>query len=276
MAKKGIKGVLVNGTNGEGMSMSVAERKLVAETWVKATKETKQHLMVQIGGTSLPDVIDLAKHASDLSVDSILCLPELYFKPTTSKQLIEYLEIVGKAAPKTPLLYYHIPMMTNVNIHMGQFLESINNKIPSFVGIKFTSFNLEEGAQALNANNRKYAIFLGNNQLINAAYALGMNSFILSSINIFPELVLDLLAACKDGDMLKAKDIQEKLSRAVLAIMKHGNRVQAMKMAMALLTDIDTGLSRALPKSISTETITTIIKDLTNLGYQPKIENRHY
>jgi len=48
-------------------------------------------------------------------VDSILCLPELYFKPTTPKQLIEYLEIVSEAAPKTPLLYYHIPMMTNVN-----------------------------------------------------------------------------------------------------------------------------------------------------------------
>jgi len=48
-------------------------------------------------------------------VDSILCLPELYFKPTTPKQLIEYLGIVSEAAPKTPLLYYHIPMMTNVN-----------------------------------------------------------------------------------------------------------------------------------------------------------------
>lgn len=43
---------------------------------------------------------------------------------------------------------------------------------------------------------------------------------------------------------------------------------------MALLTDIDTGLSRAPPKSISSETIATVIKDLTNLGYQPNI--KHY
>ncbi|XP_011703291.1 PREDICTED: N-acetylneuraminate lyase-like [Wasmannia auropunctata] len=272
LAKKGIKGILVNGTNGEGMSMSVAERKLVAETWIEAVKETKQHLMVQVGGAPLPDVIELAKHASGLRVDSILCLPELYFKPTTPKQLIEYLEIIGKAAPNTPLLYYHIPVMTNVNIHMGQFLESIGDKIPSFVGIKFTSANLEEGAQALRADNGKYTIFLGNNQLINAAYTLGIDSFILSSINVFPELVLDLLAVCKNGDMLKAKDMQEKLSSAVIAIMKHSNRVQAMKIAMALLTDIDVGLSRASSKSISSEIVETMIKDLTNSGYQPNIK----
>ncbi|XP_018359750.1 PREDICTED: N-acetylneuraminate lyase-like isoform X2 [Trachymyrmex cornetzi] len=274
LAKKGIKGILVNGTNGEGMTMSVAERKLVAEAWVKAVEETKQHLMVQVGGAPLPDVIELTKHASSLPVNSILCLPELYFKPTTPKQLIQYLEIVGEAAPKIPLLYYHFPTMTNVNIHMGRFLESIGDKIPSFVGIKFTSSNLEEGAQALRADNRKFSIFLGNNQLVPAAYAIGMNSFILSSLNMFPELVLDLLAVCKNGDMIKANNMQEKLSSAVIAIMKHDNRVQAAKIATALLTDIDAGPSRAPPRSISSETVATMIKDLKNLGYQPNI--KHY
>jgi len=51
-------------------------------------------------------------------------------------------------------------------VHMGQFLESIGDKIPSFVGIKFTSANLEEGAQALRADNKKYTVFLGNNQVM--------------------------------------------------------------------------------------------------------------
>lgn len=48
-------------------------------------------------------------------MDSILCLPELYFKPTDTKNLMNYLKNVGEAAPNTPLLYYHIPMLTNVN-----------------------------------------------------------------------------------------------------------------------------------------------------------------
>jgi len=47
-------------------------------------------------------------------------------------------------------------------VHMGEFLESIGDKISSFVGIKFTSTNFEEGVQALRADNGKYAIFVGN------------------------------------------------------------------------------------------------------------------
>lgn len=39
--------------------MSVNERKLVTEAWVQVVKETKQHLMVQVGGAPLPDVIEL-------------------------------------------------------------------------------------------------------------------------------------------------------------------------------------------------------------------------
>ena len=49
----------MNGTSGEGMSMNVAERKKVTEEWVKAVKKTNQHLMVQIGGAPLPDVLEL-------------------------------------------------------------------------------------------------------------------------------------------------------------------------------------------------------------------------
>lgn len=41
--------------------MSVAERKLVAEAWAKAVRTTKQHLMVQIGGAPLPDVLELVR-----------------------------------------------------------------------------------------------------------------------------------------------------------------------------------------------------------------------
>lgn len=44
-----------------------------------------------------------------------------------------------------------------------------------------------------------------------------------------------------------------------------------MKMAMDLLTDIHIGLPRAPLKPISSEAVAIMMKDLTNLGYQPKI-----
>jgi hypothetical protein len=50
-------------------------------------------------------------------------------------------------------------------VHMGKFLESIDEKIPTFCGIKFTSNDLEEGFQALQANNH-LTVFLGSDTVI--------------------------------------------------------------------------------------------------------------
>lgn len=48
---------------------------------------------------------------------------------------------------------------------MGNFLETVGEKVPTFAGIKFTSNNLEEGYLALKADNSRFAVFLGNDQV---------------------------------------------------------------------------------------------------------------
>lgn len=262
-----VKGILVNGTTGEGTSMNVLERKAVAEVWSEAVKSTKQHLMIQVGGAPLPDVIELAKHAESIKADSILCLPELYFKPNTPEELKEYLKGIAEVAPNTPLLYYHIPMFTNVNIHMGKFLESIGNDIPSFVGIKFTSNDLVEGTQALHVDNGKYKIFLGSDQIMSAACVLGMDSFIATSVNIFPKLAKGILKAFETGETLAAKEKQEKLTEAVIVISKYGNWVQTMKHGMYLVTGINLGPPRRPLKSLSSEFSISMENDLKKLKY---------
>lgn len=50
---------IVGGTSGEGTSLSLVERKQLSEEWAKAVKITGQHLMIQIGGAPLPDVLEL-------------------------------------------------------------------------------------------------------------------------------------------------------------------------------------------------------------------------
>lgn len=98
------------------MSMTVAERKKTVEKWSEACKKYEISLMVQIGGNQpFVEVANLAAHSESLKVDSILCLPELYFKPKKEEDLAKYLSDVGKYCKNTPLLYYHIPMFTGVN-----------------------------------------------------------------------------------------------------------------------------------------------------------------
>lgn len=49
----------VNGTTGEGTSQSVRERKVIAEKWMEIKQTTNLHIMIQVGGAPLPDVLEL-------------------------------------------------------------------------------------------------------------------------------------------------------------------------------------------------------------------------
>ncbi|KAK9876155.1 hypothetical protein WA026_011271 [Henosepilachna vigintioctopunctata] len=244
LSKSGLNGILVNGTTGEGPSLSKSERLEVAEEWRAATLNTKQHLMVQIGGAPLCDVVELAKHAERIGVDSLLCLPELYFKPQTTSQLIDYLKIISDAAPNTPLLYYHIPQFTEVKIHMGDFMNDICDKVPTFCGIKFTSTCLDEGLLAIQANNRKYAVFLGADHILAGGFTLGFDSAIATSLNLVPQLSFNILNATTNSLIKRARDEQMKLNEAIEIITKRGSWVPTMKAAMNLLTPLNMGKVR--------------------------------
>lgn len=52
----------MNGTSGEGMSMNVFERKKTAEHWQAACRKYDLNLMLQIGGASIADVMDLVRY----------------------------------------------------------------------------------------------------------------------------------------------------------------------------------------------------------------------
>uniref|UniRef100_A0A0C9QWW1 N-acetylneuraminate lyase n=2 Tax=Fopius arisanus TaxID=64838 RepID=A0A0C9QWW1_9HYME len=158
-------------------------------------------------------------------------------------------------------------MFSNVNIDMGKFLESIGNRIPSFVGIKFTSTNLAEGSQALHADGGKFIIFLGSDQIISAGCTVGIDSFIPTSVNIFPGQALEIRTAGVAGDGLKARELQDKLNQTIITISKHGNWVVTMKTAMALLTPINPGPVRPPVQILSPEAINLMKKELQLLGY---------
>lgn len=262
LAKKGITATLVGSTTGEGTSLTFEERKAITEEWVKAVKVTKQHLMVQVGGAPPPLVIELAKHAEALKVDSIICQPDLYFKPSNNEELISYLKMVSDAAPKTPLLYYHNPPFTHVNINMGQFLESVGEQIPTFVGIKYYGHDFEDAFQAMRADNGRFVVFLGNDELILPSCTMGSELFILTGANVFPELVLSILSAWKKRDFETAKKQQELYSKAYTLMEKYGLWILTMKYAMRFVASLNVGCPRLPVKYLSPEKESLMKNDL--------------
>lgn len=111
----GIKGALVNGTTGEGVCQRFDERKQNFEEWLNACRKYDLQCMVHVGGTAVAAVHDLAAHAEEKGADAVLCLPELFFKPTCVEDLVDYLKKVADHCPTRPLFYYHFPAFSKVN-----------------------------------------------------------------------------------------------------------------------------------------------------------------
>ncbi|XP_013171074.1 PREDICTED: N-acetylneuraminate lyase-like [Papilio xuthus] len=253
LANTGIKSVLVGGTTGEHMSLSVGDRKKVIDAWVKVAKTTDLHIQVQVGGAPLSDVLDLASYCQKVGADSLLTLPELYFKPDSVDTLVDYVELVANAAPNLPVLYYHIPSMSKVEINMPAFVTKATNRIPNFKGIKFTSNDLSEGAQVLRALKNDQEMFLGADTLIAPAALLGIKSSIGTTWNLFPRLAQDILAAVERNDVARARSLQETLSLAIEAHTVEGPWVPIMKAGMEIVSGIKVGPPSLPQKPITDE-----------------------
>uniref|UniRef100_UPI00359001F3 uncharacterized protein isoform X1 n=1 Tax=Myxine glutinosa TaxID=7769 RepID=UPI00359001F3 len=78
----------VNGTTGEGESLSVAERKKLLEAWLSAGRDRLKHVIVNIGCSSITDCKELAKHAEQVGASAVAITTPSYFRPSTPGSFI--------------------------------------------------------------------------------------------------------------------------------------------------------------------------------------------
>ncbi|KAL0270481.1 UNVERIFIED_CONTAM: hypothetical protein PYX00_007878 [Menopon gallinae] len=259
-----IDGVLVNGTSGEATSQTVDERERVAEAWADAAQKTGQTLMVQVGGTSLKNVRRLASHAEKIGASAILCLADLFHRPKTCDQLIDYLNAVSRAAPRTPLLYYHLPDFTGINVDVKELFEKAN-RVPNLVGVKYTSTDLETGSACLAAAGDGRVIFLGCDTMLLPAFAMGFDSVIGTTLNMMAPVNLAIRDAVLRGDIESALKTQRILTSAVRSITKYGTWVGTMKSAMNMISPINVGPVREPLSSIPESETCTLCEELNEL-----------
>lgn len=226
LKSKGVSAVLVNGTSGEAMQMTRDERMKIAEVWSEVCKKEDMIMMVQIAGCSLADAMELTKHAASLEVDGILSLPELYFKPKTVAKAVDYLKEISSNCQNIPLYYYHIPVFSNVDLPMGELTSLAKKEIPNFAGIKFSSGDIEKALPCLNNGQ----VFIGSNTILIGALALGFNSAIMTSLNVFPEPAVKMMKYFNSGEWDKAQEQQRILNDFITTSMKkYGDWLPSMK-----------------------------------------------
>uniref|UniRef100_A0A8D2CVV0 N-acetylneuraminate lyase n=1 Tax=Sciurus vulgaris TaxID=55149 RepID=A0A8D2CVV0_SCIVU len=160
--EQGVKNIFVNGTTGEGLSLSVSERRQVAEEWVTQGRNKLDQVVIHVGALSLKESQELAQHAAEIGADGIAVIAPFFLKPWNKDVLINFLKEVAAAAPALPFYYYHIPALTGVKIRAEELLDGIQDKIPTFQGLKFSDTDLLDFGQCVDQNHqRQFALLFG-------------------------------------------------------------------------------------------------------------------
>ncbi|CAH1169810.1 unnamed protein product [Phaedon cochleariae] len=263
----GVKGILLNDVAGEGMSLTTDERKQLLEFWSDICKEKNQFLMVQVGGAPLKSVIDMAIHAERLKVGAIVLMADLYHRPKNHLDLIRYIKIISDYTDKVPILYHHYPKYTQLyDIDMSAFLLDITGEIESFVGVIYSTNDLQDGLTALTLNPEKYVVFMGTDEVMLGAVASGFTCIMGNSINILPKLAESICQCIKDGEIKSAQASQNLLKKAIDGIYGNGDMVACLKAAIGIMTNLPVDTVREPLQTLWDGTVVKMKNKLHEIG----------
>lgn len=206
----GFHGVMVFGSTGEGMALTVEERMKLAERWFEVTRKYDLKMLLNIGGLPLPELYVLAEHAEKLKVDAVMLMPDLFYKPKTAEDLIYYIKDIAMRMPTRPIFYYHIPFMTDVYLDWYKFLHIIEKEVPYFTGFYWADDKIDR-VLFLREKFPNYVYIIGAFTSILGYMSEGFDAISMPLMNLFPEMIRELYGYMLDYKMHEAYVVKQKL-----------------------------------------------------------------
>jgi N-acetylneuraminate lyase len=238
----GFRGIFLNGTTGECMSLSSDERKKLAEAWIACRKKNNDpgfRIFVHVGSSNLYEAAEMAEHAQASGADGIAMVPTFYFRPRTLGDLLDQCKYVASAAPEIPYYYYNIPSLTGVNFPLTSFLENAIREIPSFAGLKNSFNDLVDYQQCLHIAKDDYAMYWGTDEVFMMVYAAGNRNYVGSTYNFMADIYYRMLDAYHAGNFEKLTTLEAEATE-IYRILSDYNSLIAGKEVMRLI-GIDCG-----------------------------------
>jgi N-acetylneuraminate lyase len=260
----GMAGVFVNGTTGEGMSLTTDERRALAEAWVEAAPAGLQ-VLIHVGHVCQREAQALAEHASGVGADGIGEIGPVFFRPDTVEALVDYCEQTAAAAPDLSYYYYHMPSMNHVDFLMHDFLEVADGRIPTLTGIKYTHHDLEDYGRCVAFGGGKYDVLFGRDEVLKDARRLGARGAVGSTYNILAPLYHRLIQADEESDWVEVDRLQAISVKAIDLLAGSGGFMSGMKRVLVGL-GLELGGMKCPQKNLSEADGDALLTALTEAG----------
>ncbi|MBB6698676.1 dihydrodipicolinate synthase family protein [Clostridium algidicarnis] len=202
-ATKGVRGLYVGGSSGEGFLLTVEERKKMLEA-VMAEVGSELKIIVHVGAAATRDSIELSKHAKKVGAYALSAVPNVYYKVPERSIELHWKSIMDSA--DLPFIIYNIPQTTGYDLSINLLKKMLS--YPNVVGIKNSSMSTYDIQKFKSIGGEDLLVFNGPDEQYISGRIMGADSGIGGTYGVMPELFLKAEEHFSKGNIEKAKEVQ--------------------------------------------------------------------
>ena len=220
--KKGLKGLYLTGSTGEGFLLSHEERVRIYKTVVESAKG-RLKTIAHIGCFSTMDAVKLAKAAADVGVDWISSVAPVYFGQGFD-QAYDHYKILSEATP-LPFLVYSVGKKINPNEAL-KLMQLKNVRGMKYTGRDYYDFGAMD--RKLKAFGKDAIYFSGADEQALNGFATGRFSGCIGTTdNQIPGQFVKICELAAKNDFAAAAKYQENVCRYIDAHFASGAATKA-------------------------------------------------
>jgi len=186
-AAAGVDGVLALGTTGEGILLSMPERKLAAERYLESA-DGRFAVAVHCGAQTTADTVALAAHAAEKGADAVAVIGPPYYA-FDAEALAEHFAAAARACEPTPFYLYEFAARTGYAVP-AEVIDRLRETTPNLRGLKVSDQPWERFEPYLIDG---LDIFVGPESLIHRGLERGAVGAVSGLAAGFPERVAALV-----------------------------------------------------------------------------------
>ena len=183
LAAGGLDGVFALGTTGEGILLSVEERRRAAELFVQASGG-RLAVVVHCGAQTTADTVALAAHAAEAGADGVAVVGPPYYA-FDEEELVAHFAAAARACAPVPFYLYEFAPRAGYAIPLA-VVERMRAEVPNLAGLKVSDAPFEAVEPYLVAG---LDVFVGSEPLFPQALERGALGSVSGLATAFPELI---------------------------------------------------------------------------------------
>jgi dihydrodipicolinate synthase/N-acetylneuraminate lyase len=206
LAAGGLDGVLVCGTTGEGVLLSLEERRRVAERFL-ATRPDGFQVAVHAGAQTTADTVALAAHAEGMGADAVAVIAPPYF-PLDEDELLRHFLSAANACTRLPFYVYEFAARSGYAIPIG-VIERLRERAPNLRGLKVSDTPIAAVEPYLRLDGLD--VFIGSEPLVLDGLAGGAVGAVSGLATAWPSVVAELVHGRSEEAQNRATTLRERL-----------------------------------------------------------------